>query len=164
MGKFPLEYLGEDTTILNFELCRLRNNLIDERIKYINVIELVASTSSIDEQRIGKCTEAKQSYKPKYHGNNGVHCVKYTDQYTNVTRPITPPQNLLASVTSTPQLITSTSAPTLSAIDRNNQNSPFFHHTNTNLHHPRPTESYYQLFPNTIQVQAEKSVTFALSS
>ncbi len=174
LGKFPLKYLGEDTTILNFELCRLRKNLIDERIKYINalkdqaihqqdVIELVASTSSIDEKHIGKCTEAKQSYKPKYHGNNGVHRVKYTDQYCNVTRPITPPQNLLASVTSTPQLITSTSAPSLSSTDRNIQSSSFYSKYNK-LHHPRPTESNYQLFQNSWQIQAEKSVIFALSS
>ena len=81
LEKFPLKYLGEDTTVLNFELCRLRKNLLDERLKYVNALKdhaiyqqditkLVACTSSIDEQYIGNCTEAKQSYKPKYHGNS----------------------------------------------------------------------------------------------
>ncbi len=176
LGKFPLKYLGEDTTILNFELCRIRKNLIEERVKFISalsikdqtaynkeVFELVAKTANYEDQYIGKRTEAKQSYKPKYHGNNGVNRVKYTDKYTNVTRPITPPQNLLAS-TYEPQNLVANTVPTTSAnvIEQiKNQNSQFFHNMSTNLH-PGPTENYYQLFPNKSQLQAEKpSVTFA---
>ena len=34
LEKFPLKYLGEDTTVLNIELCRLRKNLLEERSKY----------------------------------------------------------------------------------------------------------------------------------
>ena len=131
------------------------------------VYELVAKTANYEDQYIGKRTEAKQSYKPKYHGNNGVNRVKYTDQYTNVTRPLTPPQNLLASTYAPQSSVANNTVPTSSAnvIEQiKNQNSQFFHNMSTNLH-PGPTENYYQLFPNKSQVQAEKpSVTFAPSN
>ena len=175
LEKFPLKYLGEDITILNFELCRLRKNLIDERLKFITAITINSQninqqeiiTTSNNEQRIGRHTEAKQSYKPKYHKNNCVNRVKYTDPYNNVSRPLTPispPQNLLASTFGS-HLVARTSAPALSTIDQiKNENLLFFQHMNTNLN-PSPTDNY-QLFPKISQIPAEKpaqSVTFASS-
>ncbi len=176
LEKFPLKYLNADTTVLNFELCRLRKNLLEERSKYVNTLnalktdvlyqqdiaKLVACNSKIDEQYTN-CTVAKQSYKPRHHNYHGVHCVKYLDQYQNVSQTIIPPQNLLASVTSVPQLVTSTSAPPVISTDNNIQSHSFYSKYNK-LHNPRPTESNYQLFQDSWQFQAEKSVTFAIQN
>ncbi len=179
LEKFPLKYLNADTTVLNFELCRLRSNLLEERSKYVNTLnalktedlyqqdiaKLVACNSKIDEQYTN-CTVAKQSYKPRHHNFHGVHCTKHlnqVDQYQNVSKTIIPPQNLLASVNSLPQLVTSTSAPPVISTDNNIQSHSFYSKYNK-LHNPRPTESNYQLYQDTWQVQAEKSVTFALQN
>ncbi len=88
LEKFPLKYLGEDTTVLNIELCRLRKNLLEERSKYVNTLnalktdalyqqditKLVACNSNIDEQYTN-CSVAKQSYKTRHHGHHAQHCV-----------------------------------------------------------------------------------------